>query len=77
MTTNLKTTFAESLSSTAKVAYSTGYSFHMDCYPNATESEAHQAGLDEMARIDRIRKTAKKPQTWVDITTGKKFKATI
>ena len=50
MTTNLKTPFAESLSPIAKVAYSTGYSFHVDCNPDATEEEAHQA-LKEIQNI--------------------------
>ena len=77
MTTNLKTPFAESLKGLAKTAYSTGYSFHMDCNPDSTEAEAHEAGLKEMARIADLREEARKPQTWVNLSTGKKFRAVI
>jgi hypothetical protein len=68
--------FFESLKGVEKVMYKTAYKFHMDYHQGATEQSAHEAGINELKRLGKLREEASKPQTYIDLSTGKKFKST-
>ena len=69
--------FFETLKGVEKVMYKTAYNFHTNHHKGATEDTAHQAGLNELKRLGKLREEHSQPQTWVDLSTGKTFKATI
>jgi len=69
--------YYENLKGVERSMYKMAFEFHKDYTENATEDSAHEAGLKELERLGRLRKENSKPQTWVDITTGKTFKAHI
>jgi hypothetical protein len=69
--------FFETLKGVEKVMYKTAYNFHMNHHKGATPESAHQAGLNELKRLGKLREEHSQPQTWVDLSTGKTFKATI
>ena len=68
--------YMDTLSSQHKSFYKIGYTFEMEVTKDCTHEAAHQAGLNEVARIEKLRKNIK-PEVWVDLTTGRKFKAII
>lgn len=68
--------FIETLKGVEKVMYKTAYKFHMDYHKGATEQSAHEAGLNELKRLGKLREEASKPQTYVNLSTGKKFVST-
>ena len=55
--------FIETLKGVEKVMYKTAYKFHMDYHKGATEQSAHEAGLNELKRLGKLREEASKPQT--------------
>ena len=59
-----------------KVFYKTAYNFELKYAANATEESAHQAGLKEIKRIGKLSEELSKPQTYVDLSTGKRFRCT-
>ena len=65
--------FFETLKGVEKVMYKSAYNFHMKYTLNANEESAHQAGLREIDRINKLRNQPE--ETWIDITTGKTHKA--
>ena len=67
--------FIETLKGVEKVMYKSAYNFHMEHHKGATEQSAHEAGLNELKRLGKLRKEASKPQTWVNLSTGKTHKA--
>ena len=69
--------FFETLKGVEKVMYKTAYNFHMEHHKGATAETAHEAGLKELKRLGKLREEHSKPQTWVNLSTGEKFKATI
>jgi hypothetical protein len=69
--------FVTTLKGVEKVMYKSAYDFHMKYEGNATTESAHQAGLDELKRLGKIKEENSQPQTWVNLKTGKTFKATI
>ena len=68
--------FLNTLTGINKVLYKTAYNFHMKYSTNATEESAHQAGLKEIKRIGKLSEELSKPQTYVDLSTGKRFTCT-
>jgi hypothetical protein len=68
------TNFADTLRGAERVMYRAAHKFHTDHAPGATPESAHRAGLAELERIKRIRRQAGRTQTYVDLSTGKKFK---
>ena len=69
--------FFETLKGVEKVMYKSAYNFHTKYHEGATPESAHQAGLNELKRLGKLREEQSQPQTWVDLSTGKTFKATI
>jgi hypothetical protein len=43
---------------------------------NATEESAHQEGLNKIKSVARLSEELSKPQTYVDISTGRRFTST-
>ena len=68
--------FFQTLTGINKVLYKTSYEFHMKYSTDATEESAHQAVLKEIKRIGKISEELSKPQTYVDLSTGKRFTCT-
>ena len=68
--------FFQTLTGINKVLYKTAYNFHMKYSTNATEESAHQAGLTEIKRISKLSEELDKPQTYVNLSTGKRFTCT-
>ena len=66
----------ETLSSVEKVFYKAAFNFEMEYVSGNTEA-ANEAGIAEVARINKMKKTASEPKTMVDLSTGKTFKAVI
>ena len=66
----------ETLSSVEKVFYKSAFNFEMQ-YGSKDESLANEAGIAEVARINKMKKTVSEPKTMVDLSTGKTFKAVI
>ena len=75
--TNHMNSFFETLKGVEKVMYKSAYNFHMEYHEGATSESAHEAGINELKRLGKLRKEASKPQTWINLSTGKSFKATI
>jgi hypothetical protein len=69
--------FIQTLKGLDRVMYKYAYQFHLDYYEGATESTAHEAGVAEIKRIAKIKEKYAKPQTLVDLTTGKTHTAII
>jgi hypothetical protein len=69
--------FVATLKGVEKVMYKSAYNFHTKYHEGATLESAHQAGLDELKRLGKLREENSQPQTWVNLKTGKTFKATI
>ena len=69
--------FITTLKGVEKVMYKSAYNFHTKYHEGATPESAHQAGLNELKRLGKLREEHSQPQTWVDLKTGKTFKATI
>ena len=67
--------FCQNLKGVEKVMYKSAFNFHMKNHNGATEDSAHTAGLNELKRLGKLREEHSKPQTWVDITTGKRHLA--
>ena len=67
--------FFETLKGVEKVMYKSAYNFHLKYHNGATEDTAHEAGLNEIKRLGRLREEHSEPTTWVDITTGKTHQA--
>lgn len=67
--------FAESLSGTDKVLYQTSYDFQIK-YCDATPEQAHQAGLEKIKQTKKLVDKMSKPQTYINLATGKKIKCT-
>jgi hypothetical protein len=68
--------FYDNLKGVERVMYKTAFNFHKQHVQGATEESAHQAGLKELDRLGRLRKEADQPQTYVDLSTGRKFRST-
>jgi hypothetical protein len=68
--------FIQTLSGVNKVMYKTAYNFHTKYHEGATPESAHQAGLNEIQRIAKISERESQPQTYVDLSTGRKFTST-
>jgi hypothetical protein len=68
--------FFQTLTGINKVLYKTAYNFELKYAANATEESAHQAGLKEIKRIGKLSEELSKPQTYVDLSTGKRFTCT-
>jgi hypothetical protein len=68
--------FAETLKGVDKVLYKSAYEFELKHIDGATEESAHQAGLKKLAQVKKLTEEASKPQTYVDLRTGKKFTST-
>ena len=68
--------FLNTLSGINKVLYKTSYEFHMKYSNNATEESAHQAGLDKIKSVSKLSEEFDKPQTYVNLSTGKRFTCT-
>jgi hypothetical protein len=66
----------KTLTSVEKVFYKAAFNFEMEYVSGNTEA-ANEAGIAEVARINKLKKTATKQQTWVNVSTGKTFKAVI
>lgn len=66
--------FLETLNSMDKTFYKVAYDFQMQHGSDKSPEAAHQAGLDEIKRINKLSKTFDKPQTYVEISTGKRIK---
>jgi hypothetical protein len=67
--------FIETLKGVEKVMYKSAYQFHMNYHKGATEQSAHEAGINELKRLGKLREEHSKPQTWVNLSTGKTHKA--
>jgi hypothetical protein len=67
--------FFETLKGVEKVMYKTAYNFHLKYHSGATEDTAHEAGINELKRLGKLREEHSQPQTWVDLSTGKTHKA--
>jgi heterodisulfide reductase subunit B len=68
--------FYQSLSRVNQVLYKTSYEFHMKYHDDATPETAHAAGLDKLAKMNRLSEELSKPQAYVNVATGEKFYAT-
>ena len=68
--------FYDNLKGVERVMYKTAFNFHTKYYEGATEDTAHEAGIKELERLGRLRKEADQPQTYVDLSTGRKFLST-
>jgi hypothetical protein len=68
--------FFQTLTGVNKVLYKSSYEFHMKYSKNATEKSAHQEGLNKIKSVARLSEELSKPQTYVDISTGKRFTST-
>lgn len=67
--------FLQSLSRIDQILYKTSYDFEIK-YCEATSEEAHQAGLKKIKKTKDLVQQLEKPQTYVDVSTGKTFKCT-
>jgi len=67
--------FFETLKGVEKVMYKAAYNFHLKYHNGATEDTAHEAGINELKRLGKLREVHSQPQTWVDLSTGKTHKA--
>ena len=68
--------FYDNLKGVERVMYKTAFNFHIKYHEGATEDTAHEAGIKELERLGKIRKEADQPQTYVDLSTGRKFRST-
>jgi len=68
--------FFQTLTGINKVLYKTAYNFELKYAANATEESAHQAGLDKIKSVSKLSEELSKPQTYVDLSTGKRFRCT-
>jgi hypothetical protein len=68
--------FYNNLKGVERVMYKTAFNFHMKYSDGATEDTAHEAGVKELERLGRIRKESNQEQTYVDLSTGRKFRST-
>jgi hypothetical protein len=68
--------FYKSLSRVNQVLYKSSYDFHMQYHKGATPESAHAAGLDKLTKTGRLKEEMQKPQTYVDLSTGKTFIST-
>ena len=68
--------FYDNLKGVEKVMYKTAFEFHLNYSAGATEDSAHTAGIKELERLRKMRKEMDQPQTYVDLSTGRKFRST-
>jgi hypothetical protein len=68
--------FSNTLSGIDKVLYKTSYEFHLKYSENATPESAHRAGLEKIESIKKLSKELEKPQTYVNVATGERFRCT-
>ena len=68
--------YLETLKGVDKVLYKSAYEFEFKFVSGATEESAHQAGLDKLAQVNKMKEEASKPQIFVDLKTGKRFIST-
>ena len=68
--------FHKNLKGVEKVMYQTAYNFHLKYSNGANEDSAHEAGIKELKRLGKMRKEMDQPQTYVDLSTGRKFRST-
>jgi hypothetical protein len=68
--------FYDNLKGVERVMYKSAFNFHKQHVQGATEDSAHQAGIKELERLGKLRKEANQPQTYVDLSTGRKFTST-
>jgi hypothetical protein len=71
----MDTNFLQTLPSRDKAFYETAYDFNIK-YCNGNAETAHQAGLDEIKRIHELMDDFEKPQNYVDVSTGRRFRCT-
>jgi hypothetical protein len=67
--------FLQSLSRIDQILYKTSYDFAVK-HCNATPELAHQAGLKKIKNTKILAEQLSKPQSYVDLSTGKTFKCT-
>jgi hypothetical protein len=68
--------FLNTLSGIDKVLYKTSYEFHMKYSANATPESAHRAGLEKIESVKELSRELEKPQTYVNVATGERFRCT-
>jgi hypothetical protein len=68
--------FAETLKGVDKVLYKSAYEFELKFVKGATEESAHQAGLEKLEQIKKLKAEASKPQVYMNLKTGEKFIST-
>jgi len=68
--------FLATLNSMDKTFYQVAYDFEMKYGSDKSPEAAHQAGLNEIERINGLSKSFNEPQTYVEVSTGKRFKCT-
>ena len=74
--TTMDTNFLNSLTGIDKVLYKTTYELELKYGTNATHESAHQAGLDKIQSIKELSAEWEKPQTYVNVATGERFRCT-
>jgi hypothetical protein len=68
--------FINTLTGIDKILYRTSYDFELKYSPNATPESAHEAGLKKIRRTEDLKTQMSKPQTYVNLATGKTIKCT-
>lgn len=68
--------YLETLKGVDKVLYKSAYEFELEFVNGATEESAHQAGLNKLEQMKKLKEEASKPQVFVDLKTGKRFTST-
>jgi hypothetical protein len=67
--------FMQTLKGANRVMYKAAYDFHLKNFKGATADSAHLAGIAKLKSTAKIREEYVKPQTWVNLKTGKTHKA--
>lgn len=67
--------FIQTLSGIEKILYKTSYDFEVK-HCGATPEQAHQAGINKIKSVNKLAKKESRPQTYVQLSTGKKIKCT-
>ena len=70
------TWYTDTLSRVEKILYKQSFEFELQHGSGADEDSAHFAGMQKVNSVRALAKEMEKPQTYVDLKTGKRFTCT-
>ena len=71
----MDTQFLQSLTRINQILYKAAYNFEIE-HCNGTSESAHEAGLKKIKSTENLKSQMSRPQTYVNLATGKTIKCT-